>query len=262
VAAGGAAAGAGRSGPAGVAGESNSAATAALNQRAERLCATLTPLLAKFPFTPDATADATLDEVNAFFAPSSGALWTFYQERLQTLLEKQGNKYVPAAGASLGLSNQFVTFFNHAAQVSAALYPDGSAQPRIKLTARGIVTDRAQEIILTQGTQVARFSKNTPPAELNWPSATGRSVSLDALGGGRFLRGRPTEHIAKAAGDWALFHMLAQATKGDAGENGDYHAEWNSPLGPIAMDFTTTAGASVLRRGWLGGMACAPQATR
>ena len=255
------AAGGGRSGPAGVAGESNAAATAALNQRAERLCATLTPLFAKFPFTPTATVDATIDEVNAFFAPGTGALWTFYQERLQPLLEKQGNKYVPAAGASLGLSTQFVTFFNHASQVSAALYPDGSPLPKVKLTARGIVTDRAEEIQLIQGTQVARFGKNTPPAELNWPSATGRSAALDVVGGGRFLRGRPTEHVAKAAGDWAIFHLIAQATKGDAGDAG-YHAEWTSPLGPVAIDFTTTAGAPVLRPGWLGGTTCAPQATR
>ena len=73
------------------------------------------------------------------------------------------------------------------------------------------------------------------------------------LGRRPFLRGRPTEHVAKATGDWAIFHLLAQANKGDAGDNGSYHAEWTSPLGPIAIDFTTTAGVPVLKPGWLGG---------
>ncbi|HEY4307359.1 MAG TPA: ImcF-related family protein [Gemmatimonadaceae bacterium] len=254
--------GGGRAGPAGVAGESNAAATIALNQRTERLCAALAPLLAKFPFTPDATADATLDEVNAFFAPGTGAMWTLYDERLQGLLEKQGKTYVASPTAALGLSNQFIAFFNHAAQVSSALYPDGAPQPHVKFTARGTVTDRAQEINLTQGTQVGQFTKNSAPVELNWPSTTGREASLSAYGGGRFLRGRQREQISKTSGDWALFRLVASAPKGDAGDAG-YHAEWtNTPLGPIVMDFTTTGGAPILRRGWLGGMSCAPQATR
>jgi type VI secretion system protein ImpL len=252
--------GAGRAGPAGVAGESNAAATAALNQRAERLCATLTPLLAKFPFAPDATTDATLDEVAGFFAPGTGALWAFYQERLQGLLEKQGKQYVLSPTAALGLSNQFVTFFNHAAQVSAALYPDGGPVPRVKLTAKGLVTERAEAIKLTQGTQVAQFEKNSPPVELIWPSTTGRSAQLDALGNSRFLRGRPTVNIAKASGDWAIFHLIAQATKGPSETSP--RAEWNTSLGPVVVDFTTTSGYPILSRGWLGGTACPPQATR
>ena len=257
----GGAAGAGHVGPAGVAGESNAAATAALNQRAERLCASLAPLMAKYPFAPDATTDATLDEVSAFFAPNTGALWALYQERLQDLLEKQGNKYVASPTGSLGLSNQFVAFFNHAAQVTAALYPEGAAQPRVRLNARGVVTDRAQEIDLTQGTQVAQFEKNSAPAVLMWPSTTGREASLVAMGGGRFLRGRPTARIAKTAGDWAIFRLIAQAKKGD-GTNGEYHAEWDTSLGPVAIDFTVASGYPIFQRGFFGGMSCAPQATK
>ncbi|MBV9879090.1 MAG: hypothetical protein JO180_01275, partial [Gemmatirosa sp.] len=53
-----------------------------LNERGAALCAQLTPMLAKFPFSPDAPTDATLKEVSGVLAPDGGALWSFQRERL------------------------------------------------------------------------------------------------------------------------------------------------------------------------------------
>ena len=44
----------------------------------QKICAAISPLLAKFPFAANAQAQATLPEVDAVFAPDTGALWASY----------------------------------------------------------------------------------------------------------------------------------------------------------------------------------------
>ncbi len=239
-------------------GAPNAAALAkVLGERGRTLCEQLAPMLAKFPFNPDASADATIEEVKAALAPNTGALWAFQQERLNGVLEKQGNKWVPVATSPVALSQQFVDFFNRAAAASSGLFPAGAETPRVVVRARTVPTDKAPEIILRQGTQEARFAKNSPPQEFVWPSTTGRQASL-GFERKRALSRDARRTIATANGEWALFRLVAQATKSDG-----THAEWNNAdAGKIAFDFEYENGAPVLSRGWLGGMTCTPQVTR
>ena len=232
------------------------ALTAVLNERGRAVCAAMTPMLAKFPFSPDATTEATIGEVNAMLAPGTGALWAFQQERLEGLLLKQGTAWVANPTAAVPLSAPFVAFFNRAAQVSSALY-GGGAEPRVVFTAHGVVDEDPRWVTLSQGGQAARFEKNTPPAQFVWPSASGREVKLT----GQY--GRRERLIAQTNGEWAMFRFVAQAVKVE-GETA-MHAEWTQQdknARPVAIDFVFTAGAPVFKRGWLGGMACAPQVTR
>src|SRR5207248_11109398 len=146
-------------------------------------------------------------------APSTGAVWIFQQERLGGLLEKQGARWVALPNDQVTLSQQFVDFFNHAAQVSAGLFPGGAAEPRVVLRAHAVVTDKAPIVVLTQGTKEARFDKNSPPQQLVWPSTSGRDATL-YVESGRFLggiRGTKRRVIARGGGDWALFRLVAQA---------------------------------------------------
>jgi type VI secretion system protein ImpL len=231
-----------------------------LNERGRSLCAALTPLLAKFPFNPDASAEATPQEVAAQLAPNTGALWVLQQERLEGLLEKQGAQWVAKPGAPVALSTQFVTFFNRAALTSAALFNDGP-DPRVTLTARGMPTERVPEVTLVQGQQVARFSNNNaPPAQFIWPSPNGRDVKLLAVRNVRLTRDKERP-VKVTGGDWALFRLVAAATKTE-GDAGSLRAEWGSGPTAVAMEFGFPEGMPVLKRGWLGGMGCAAQVTR
>jgi type VI secretion system protein ImpL len=232
------------------------ALSAQLNERGRSICAAMTPMLAKFPFNPDATAEATLAEVSAMLAPGTGALWAFQQERLEGLLVKQGTTWAASPTGAVALSAPFVAFFNRAAQVSNALY-NGGAEPRVVFTAHAVVNEDPRWLTLSQGNQVAKFEKNTPPAQFVWPSASGREVKFT----GQY--GRRERLIAQTSGDWAMFRFVALAVK----EDGDatMHAEWTQAdknAAPVAIDFVFTSGAPVFRRGWLGRMACAPQVTR
>jgi len=243
---------------AGSAPKADAGSAASLNARGQALCASMTPVLAKFPFNPDARDEATVAEVNALFAPGTGALWALYHERLEGgLLEKQGERYAPVAGARLALSAPFVAFFNRAARASEALYSEG-AEPRVVFTARSATPRRA--VALSQGAQVARFGRNAPPAQFAWPSVSGREARL-VVSEREFLVLGKTRTVARAVGEWALFRLVAQAPKWEAAGPGAWRAEWHAG-GPVAVEFSFANGQPVLQRGWLGGMACAGQVTR
>ena len=113
---------------------------AALNERSKALCTAMTPVLAKFPFNPDAPADATVAEVNALFAPGTGALWALEQERMEGLVDKQGEgmqvKFVAKPTSPVAFSAPFLAFFNRAATVSEALY-GGAPEPKVVFTVQG-----------------------------------------------------------------------------------------------------------------------------
>jgi type VI secretion system protein ImpL len=230
---------------------------AILNERGRALCAAMTPMLAKFPFSPDAQTEASVADVAAMLAPGTGALWAFHQERLEPLLEKQGGQWVEKAGAPVALSAPFLAFFNKAAAVSAALF-SGAPEPHIELTARGVVTPQVSQITLSHGSYVARFIKDTPPAQLLWPSQSGREAKLIAKVGKRDLL------VDQATGDWALFRLVSRATRAD-GNGNSVRAEWTTPQTsgvPVAVEFVVRGSYPVLQRGALGGTSCVAQVTR
>ncbi len=233
---------------------------AALNERGKALCAAMTPVLAKFPFNPDAGADATVAEVNALLAPGTGALWALEQERMEGLVDKQGEglqaKFVPKPASPVGFSAPFLAFFNRAAEVSYALY-GGAPEPRVVFT---VQSAGGKEATLSQGTQAAPLGGDAPPAQFSWPSTTGREAKLQ-LGYKKLIILGRTAVVARAGGEWAMFHLAAQAASWD-GAGGAARVQWNSGQGPVAVQFTFPNGAPVLKRGWLGGMACVGQVTR
>ena len=49
--------------------------------------------VAKYPFNPTATVEATAAEVNGLLRKPDGALWVFYNQSLQKLVVKQGSLF-------------------------------------------------------------------------------------------------------------------------------------------------------------------------
>ncbi len=91
---------------------------AELNAKGRALCSQFQGMMRKYPFRPDATDEATLNEVAALFAPGTGAIWTFYEEDLREYLTQQGSRYAPNPSSRIRLNPAFVEFFNRAAQFS------------------------------------------------------------------------------------------------------------------------------------------------
>ena len=59
------------------------------------LCAQMSPLESKFPFSPQATVEATPQDLAAVFDPASGALSQFYNSSLKNLLLPRGRLTLP-----------------------------------------------------------------------------------------------------------------------------------------------------------------------
>ena len=227
-----------------------------LNERGRALCSSLTPLLAKFPFNPDARDEASVAEVTAMFAPNTGAIAAFQQERLAPFLEKSGDKCTAKPVGDVALSASFVEFFNRASTVSTALFPDNATALRLRWMARGVTSTDVPLLMLRHGTSEARFDARTPRNEVVWPSESGREARLDAT----FKRNRPVT-VTSATGEWALFRLVAQATKFE----GTGRVEWSSTAKdavPVVVEFDHPKGIPLLKRGWLGGMSCVAQVTQ
>jgi type VI secretion system protein ImpL len=232
---------------------------AILNERGRAICATMTPMLQKFPFAPDAPTEATVAEVQGLLAPQTGQIAAFQEERLGDLIEKQGGQWVAKPGGLVTLSAPFVAFFNKAMQVSAALF-GGGAQPRVVFLTKAVTSPLTPKVTLIHGSQVAAFTSTTPENRFVWPAPSGREARLLA----QFGKNKERE-IAKATGEWAIFRLVAQSASATPGGGGALRAEWNATgkdAQPVTVEFNVESGAPVLQRGWLGSMSCASQVTR
>ncbi|MFN3322439.1 MAG: ImcF-related family protein [Bryobacteraceae bacterium] len=242
---------------------------AELNAKAKGLCAQFSAMTNKFPFNPNATAEATLQEVNALLRPGDGALWTFYQESLSKSLQKQGAEYVANPGGGLNLNPAFVAFFNQAAKFSEALYPNNAPEPKFSYSLQPLRSDQIQSLSLTIDGQTANFTGQAAPIRFTWPGAASREVRLSAK-----LQGGTDFEFQNREGLWSVFRFFADADQWSRSGAG-YNLEWIVKQGregrPVMIGgraltyrfYLDTSGAPpVFQKEWLSGFRCVSQAAR
>ncbi len=103
-----------------------------LNKAGQTLCAQLNQFASKFPLNPkpELSQEVTVDEFNGFFAPKTGALWTFYDKNgLSQYLVKEGARYNATQAGAVKITPSFVAFFNRMAAVTDAFYSSNSSTP-------------------------------------------------------------------------------------------------------------------------------------
>ena len=193
---------------------------AEINVRARSFCAVARPLLAKFPFNPDATAQASIAEVTAMFKPGTGTLWRFYGEALANALPRQGNQFVPAGG-SVKLSPGFVAFMNHAATFTDVMFKNDAAQPHVSFTVNPLPGDVFSTVAITVNGEVVRSSANgnIESAVIDWNGAPREAKLSAASGGAEFVIAGPFN------GPWATFQLFYAADDWQPTQNG-YRVGW------------------------------------
>ncbi len=177
------------------------------------MCSTL----GKFPFvalsksqvTRDLTNNeqASLEEVNSFFAPGTGKLWTYYNENLKQWLVQQGGQYVTTPNAAGHVGPAFAAFFNKVAAISSALYPSGTAAAGFNFTLRFLPSKGIQNATLVVDGQ--RMPAGTTVQQFKWNGATAHQASL----------AYDTSEALQFQGTWALFQLVntAHVTRTSAG---------------------------------------------
>lgn len=243
---------------------------AEINVRARSFCSAVRPLLAKYPFAPDATQQASLAEVAAVLKPGSGSLWRFYEEALASSLPRQGNQFVPNPSSTVKLAPSFVSLMNRAALFADVMFKDNSAEPHLSFTVQPMPDNQFSSVTLTIDGEIIRSSTNgnMSTISIDWPRV-GRDVKLSAGSGG-------TEPftVGPFTGPWALFQLFNNADDQWRPVGSAYRVGWDvgtraqraastAPGARITIEVTNVGAASaVLKKGFFTGADCSGDIAR
>ena len=141
-----------------------------LNAKGRVLCGQFRSVMAKYPFNPNATPEASVNEVNGLFRKPEGALWNFYDQNLQQLLVKDGPEYVPHSAKGVTLTGPFVSFFKEAARFSEVLYAGGAQDPHFSYTLKPQPSEGIQSTGVRIDGQQLSYTTGGPaqPVRFNW----------------------------------------------------------------------------------------------
>ncbi len=221
-----------------------------LNAAGRSFCAQYDALLNKYPFSAS-PAEATLQDVATVFQPGTGALWMFYDANLKSILLRQGSQFVMSPSATMHVSGQFISFMNHAAGISEALYPAGSPQPHFAYTLRQLPSKGIEQISLTIDDQT--LAGEGQSKQFTWTGSPSSTVK------GTYTTSNSP--FASEQGLWAPFHLMDEArwipgptpTLEWPLEIGQSHRPQTLPDGtPMVIRYELSSGAQMFRRESLG----------
>lgn len=169
----------------------------AVNAAGRDFCGQFNGLLNKYPFNPAAHEELSTDQMNAMLEPTKGALWSFYNSKLAQLMMKEGSHYAATSGGTLKVSQTFVDFFNRAADLSNAFYPNGSSTPHFSYTLKQLPSN-VDGLVLKIGNETLSGT-----GQLKTFSWTGNAEDVFVTTKGALLN--------SSSGTWAVFHFIAGA---------------------------------------------------
>jgi type VI secretion system protein ImpL len=236
---------------------------AELNGKGKDLCAEMRPLFAKYPFSPNATAQATLQDIDAIFKPKEGALWAFYDANLQKVIARQGSQFAPAGGGGgITINPAFLGFLNRAGQFTDLAYANNSPDPHFTYTVKPVVSPDTDTIKLVIDGQTADFNAAGAGKQFTWPGAA-HGVQLTV----KFKGSTPYEYPSYD-GLWAVFQFVGDADKRvgsqiemalRAGRQGRA-VLYNSQ--PVIVRFDLAANPPVFDKGYFTGLACVAEVAK
>ncbi len=226
-------------------------APAAINGKGAGLCAEMHPLLMKFPFSAQASQEASLAEISAVFKPGDGSLWKFYDANLSKSLTRTGE---PIPGGGFTYSARFLSFFRRAAAFSSAAYAAGP-DPKLDFFLRAVPSEDIQSLHLNIDGITADFpSGSSDSHKFSWPG-TSPIVSLSGVSKSTGSFTRPYEGL------WAVFHFFADANRAPVAGVGVF--EWDQKFGLTArtvqvvkLDLSMGSSPAVFQRGYFAGLSC------
>ena len=228
------------------------------------LCTQMSALETKFPFSPQATAEATPQELAAIYDPGTGALAQFYNQSLKNLLLPQGTDYVPNPAATQTVVPAFLTFFKRSMGVERALYSGAPGQLQFKYALRPHPTESVSGLTMNIDGQTMTYAGGSSSfQQFTWPGTTGQGVTLTVK-----IQGGSELTWPSYSGTWGVFHFFADADKTQ--QNGSvYNVEWilrvaggrpvTAPNGKpvtVQFDMDTLGAAPILQKGYFSTLRC------
>jgi type VI secretion system protein ImpL len=219
------------------------APAAAAGGGAKAFCAQIAPVMAKFPFNPQSTVDATPEEVGQIFQPQQGALSQFYNNTLRQLIVQQGTQYVAAPGSTVGISPAFLNFFNAAEKFSSTLYPAGGAQPMLNFTLTQVKTPGVPDAVLNiDGQQITAGGQST---HFVWTSQPSSRITLTS----------EANSAPVMTGPWSVFH-LAYSANHPMPNRLEFSFQFNGRTNQVVHFDASGSGADLFNPGFMSRLHC------
>lgn len=241
-----------------------------LKGKAQGMCSQFRELMAKYPFNPKGSVPATVEDLNRFFRPADGALWQFYQQHLQNLLQQQGPQFVAKPGVTMTVTPAFLAFFNRAAAFTQAAYPAGAPQPHLDYTLRSNLAGTNQSITVTiDGQSFSNTPGRTAAKVFVWPGNPPGAAMQVKFGNEGF-------NWPRYDGLWGAFDFFADSEERAQPATSTYTLDWTLRTGQAGRPVTTAGGQPVsvrldldmmgappvFRKGYFAGWSCVADVAR
>jgi type VI secretion system protein ImpL len=229
-----------------------------LNTAGRGFCSAFSSLTGKYPFSRNATIEATPAEVSTALKPGSGTLWQFYDSTLKPLVTQQGDSWIATPNAPVKPTAAFLQFFNRAAALSKALFPAGVSSASLSFHAHILPSKEIQSVTLAVDAQ--RLTGSDVSKDFTWSPDTAQLAELLANYGSGSL---PLQFN----GTWSLFHLVDRGKLEQAGNPARLAYPLEIANTPIVVNGTplterieiSGAGTSLLVPGSLNNLRCVAQ---
>jgi type VI secretion system protein ImpL len=132
----------------------------------------------RYPFA-DSDNDASLPEMARFMRPDNGVITQFVTSQLAGIVERQGDRWVPAQGANrsaLTVDPKFLAALNKLMRVSTVLFPSGDAHIRYEL--RAVPTPGVTDMkFVLSGRELHYFNQKEEWTPFVWPGDTLENIT-------------------------------------------------------------------------------------
>ena len=184
-------------------------------------------LVKRYPFNPKGR-EVTLADFDAFFAPETGQVWSFYASVLPARVPRRHNGYeIVTRGAKVSntINPKIADFLNRAQDVTAVMYPPGKSGVNFEFDVQVQGARHGEDVRSTVfKVDGQRIDYRNGPLEWDpmvWPGEEEHSATVKAQG---FQGGG---EVGPFEGDWGLFRLLEAGTDtGDANKD-SFKFEWD-----------------------------------
>jgi type VI secretion system protein ImpL len=215
---------------------------------AKTFCAQIGPVLAKFPFNPQSTTEASTDEVAQVFAPGTGSFAQFGSS-LKALVVQQGSQYVPAPGSTVHINPAFINFLSNSQRISSTLFAGGGNQPSLDFTLSEVKTSGVSEAVLNiDGKQISAGGQS---ATFHWVSQPSSKITLATQ--------KNTAPVM--TGPWSVFHLGFSAPQVSPNRL-KFSFSFNNQTPEIVLFDASGPGAPLLNPEFMKGFHCVSNVAR
>lgn len=213
---------------------------------AKAFCAQIGPVLAKFPFNPQATTEASTDEVAQVFAPGTG-LFAQFGSSLKALVVPQGSQFVPAPGSTVHISPAFLGFLSNSQKISSALFSSGGNQPSLDFTLSE-VKGPSDAVLNIDGKQISAGGQS---ATFHWVSQPSSKITLATQ--------KNTAPVMN--GPWSVFHLGFSAPQVSPNRL-KFSFSFNNQAPEVVLFDASGPGAPLLNPEFMKGFHCVSSVAR